>query len=348
MVNQNWKRNYVLRVAAGVVLMAVIIGHGLPVRAGGDARETFRQGVELYNEGKFDEAAKSFEQAYKLKPTYKLLFNIGQAYAAAKKYALAIQAFERYLVDGGDNVTDDRRDEVLREIGKLRPLVGFLAVDGREGLTVRVDGVDRGQTPLKSKVMLTVGHPHKVEVFDGEELVLVRELSVYGGMVETVNVSEQKEESTVAPPPTSLPVTEQTEETIDEQTESETEAVPEKKRLGKMKLIGIASLAAGGAALLAGGAFGILSLVQNSTLEKACPGGNCSPTREGEVETLGKFALATDILLGVGGAFAAAGLVLFFLPEKKEKGPADENVQQGGPEVSIVPLPGGLAADIRF
>ena len=43
------------------------------------ARAKFNEGVGLYNNEKYAEAAKAFEEAYALKPIYKILYNIGQA-----------------------------------------------------------------------------------------------------------------------------------------------------------------------------------------------------------------------------------------------------------------------------
>ena len=47
------------------------------------ARQHFEDGSRLYDLGKFRDAAREYEEAYKYKPDPALLFNIGQAYRAA-------------------------------------------------------------------------------------------------------------------------------------------------------------------------------------------------------------------------------------------------------------------------
>jgi hypothetical protein len=300
-----------------------------------DARTLFKEGVAAYNAGKFEEAAAAFEGAYDLKPTYKLLFNIGQAYAAIKKYDLAIQAFERYLVDGGDDVTEDRRDEVLREIAKLRPLVGFIDVDAPSGVTVFVDGKDRGKTPLPSKIMATVGHVHMVVLKKDGEVVHTRKLSVFGGTVETVEYEEKKE---VAPPP---PEPEPRPESLPlEDTEEESEP------LSTTKLWGWVAVGVGAGLLAGGGVTAVLASVQDGNLGEACPDAHCAPRRQGEIDALNGLALTTDILLAAGGVLAAAGIVLLVLPEKEESETAPG---EGGPvEIVVLPSPTGVSATLTF
>jgi hypothetical protein len=154
-----------------------------------DARAAFQQGVKLFEQKQFSAAADAFEQAYSLKPSYKLLFNIGQARAAARQYDLALVSFERYLVDGGDEIDDDRRTEVLGELAKIRPLVGYIEVEAPAGLEVRVDGAERGETPLPGKLLVTVGIPHRVDLLENGSLLLTQEIRVSGGMAETLRFS---------------------------------------------------------------------------------------------------------------------------------------------------------------
>jgi len=314
------------RTMTGLVVAVFVTLTATSEVRGQDARTTFREGVGLYNDGKYSEAAEKFKAAYEMKPIYKLLFNIGQAYAAEKKYDLAIQAFERYLVDGGDDVPEERRDEVLQEIGKMRPLVGFLGVEAPEGLTVYIDGEERGQTPLKAKIMMTVGHPHKVELRQGDEVVKSQELSVYGGMVETVKYEEAKPEAELG-------------EVVLEEEPVPVEEEPEKEPLSQLKVWGWVALGTGAAVLAGGGAVGVVALMQDNAMDQACPDGTCAPGRQGEVDALSKLALTTDILLIAGGVIAATGLVLLVVPDNKEK---------AEPEVSVYALPGGLGATVRF
>jgi hypothetical protein len=308
-----------------------------------DARAAFQQGFKLYEQKQFSAAADAFEQAFALKPSYKLLFNIGQARAAARQYDLALAAFERYLVEGGDEIDDERRTSVLAELSKLRPLVGFIEVQAPAGLTVRVDGAERGTTPLKGKLMLTVGLPHKVDLLQSGKLLYSQEMQVSGGLVETLRWAPSRQD-----PPVEAPTAA---EEGDGDPGGEPVQGPEPAPLpedssggGSLKIWGWVTLGAGAAVLIAGGITGGMALSQSGKLEEACPDGGCSPSRSGEVDALGSMALTADILIGVGAAAAVAGAVLLLLPGGGEEAAGDPDEAA----MRVVPAPGGAALQGRF
>jgi len=61
------------------------------------ARQHFDDGSKLYDLGKFRDAAREYEEAYKYKPDPALLFNIGQAYRAAGDAEAALTAYRSFL-----------------------------------------------------------------------------------------------------------------------------------------------------------------------------------------------------------------------------------------------------------
>jgi hypothetical protein len=334
------------RCTIGALLAALWLG-SIPGPASADgtaqARAAFQQGFQLYEQKQFSAAADAFDQAYALKPSFKLLFNIGQARAAARQYDLALMAFERYLVEGGDDIDEERRSEVLGELSKLRPLVGYIEVQAPAGLTVRVDGTERGTTPLRGKLMVTVGMAHKVDLLQLGKVLLSQEVQVSGGLVETLRFAmpgrgPEPEGGTPAAagesgPPDASPA-----------EGPEPAPLPEEEDGGGLKVWGWVTLGAGAAVLVAGGVVGGLALSQSGKLEEACPDGGCSPARSGEVDALGSMALAADILIGVGAAAAVAGAVLLLLPDKGEGGAGDGD----GTALRVVPAPGGAMLQGRF
>lgn len=297
----------------------------------GDARAEFAQGVELFKEGKYVEAAAAFQRAYALKPAYKLLFNMAQAHAAAQQYDLALEEFGRYLAEGGDDVSVERRDEVVKELERLRPLVGYVEVEAPDGLLVRVDGADKGRTPLEGKLLVTVGKAHEVVVLSGQEVVFRRKVNVMGGMVETVKVDVRQ-----AAAPAAAVKPSAAEEPAPAAKEPKAE---EEQGKGKgLAVYGWVCVGVGAAALVGGAVVGGLALDQSNTLEESCAGGGvCAPARAGEVEALERMALTADVLFGVGGAVAAAGVILLLLPDKGESD-----------QVTVWPAPNGVAARVTF
>src|SRR5262249_13662226 len=69
-----------------------------------DAQAAFRAGVDLYTAGDYPAALEEFERAYRLAPTYKILFNLAQVAYQRRDYVLASRYFNRYLDEGGDAI----------------------------------------------------------------------------------------------------------------------------------------------------------------------------------------------------------------------------------------------------
>jgi tetratricopeptide (TPR) repeat protein len=84
------------------------------------ARASFTEGVTAFDAGNVSDALVLFEQAYALRPSFKILFNIAQAQAEVGFTEKAIRTFEKYLEDGGDAISEERRTKVEAEIVRLR------------------------------------------------------------------------------------------------------------------------------------------------------------------------------------------------------------------------------------
>lgn len=81
------------------------------------ARELFREGDRAYAEARYEDALARFEEAYRLSPRPRLLFNIGNALERLGQLADAADALERYLPDAKPNELDvlQKRIDNLRK-----------------------------------------------------------------------------------------------------------------------------------------------------------------------------------------------------------------------------------------
>ncbi len=90
-----------------------------------------------------------------------------------------------------------------------------------------------------------------------------------------------------------------------------------------LKTLGFVGLGVGAAGLVVGGIAGGLALGKHSDISKQCPGGSCPSNAgsalRGDVDSLHTLALASDVAFGVGGALAAAGLVLVLTGPKANR-----------------------------
>ena len=69
-----------------------------------EAMARFKRAVELYEEQDFRSALIEFKEAHRLAPTYKILFNIGQACYQLQDYVCALQSFDSYLAQGKQDI----------------------------------------------------------------------------------------------------------------------------------------------------------------------------------------------------------------------------------------------------
>jgi hypothetical protein len=123
-----------------------------------EAMAHYQRGIELFQkESAYDAALVEFERAYKLAPTYKLLYNIGQVNRQLNDYAKAMDAFDRYLREGGNEIATDRKIEVRAEIVKLSGRVARLEVRSNGTGEVSVDDVSVGTYPLAAPIIVNIG-----------------------------------------------------------------------------------------------------------------------------------------------------------------------------------------------
>ena len=137
---------------------------------------------------------------------YSVLYNIGQAHAALGHPAEAVQIFERYLVEGGNRLSQARRDEVRALIASNRARLSELRLRGWGDATrVWVDGVEIQRAALAEPLLLTLGN-HRVLSSNGGNFPTAQEVDVTaGGLAELM----LRPEPLVAKEPTPSPVTAQ-------------------------------------------------------------------------------------------------------------------------------------------
>jgi len=191
---------------------------------GSDAREFYNQGIEKFNSQKYSEAAVAFRKAYELKPSWKIWFNIGQSEAAARRFGLAWEAFEAYLLGGGDEIPAERSDYVLKEISRMKILVGLVTVNAPAEHEVHVDGAKRGVTPLPGPVRISAGNREVALIRNGKEIAR-KSFYVIGGRQSKIDF-EIMDKKAPPPPPVIEPETKPAEEPVQE-TEPAEEAAEE-------------------------------------------------------------------------------------------------------------------------
>jgi len=133
------------------------------IKAKYQAQVLLDEGTAAYGRGDYATALDKFGAAYRIFPSPKLWFNIGQANRDLGRPVEAVEAFDRFLRDASDapaeTVTEARQSasELKKKLGRIEV---NCATDGAE---ITVDGKQIGSTPLGEMVWTTPGR-HQVAV----------------------------------------------------------------------------------------------------------------------------------------------------------------------------------------
>jgi hypothetical protein len=301
-----------------VIILNIYFTQGFASDTSSEATKRFEEGKSYFKQGKYRDASASFRAAYELKPSWKLFYNIAQSDAAARNYGCALEAFERYLSEGGDEIPVDRENAVIREISTLKNKVGSVQLSAPSGASVWVNDIHRGVAPLPGTLRIAAGREQRLLVKQGDDVLLDRVIRV--GVGENLKMTaEAKGDSTP------VGVSEQT-------TEAAAPAEIPDAAQWPLGIIGWSLVGTGGAMLLGSAITGCL--------DKVCtdPGAR---DRHDRARTLG---VVTNVLLSGGAVVAAAGLSFLIVDYKKQK--AEK------PALSVIPAaePGmtGLILKGRF
>lgn len=236
-----------------------------------DAKDYFQQATEQFATGDYEKAVVYFRKANELKSSWKLWFNIGQAEAACRNYGRALEAFEKYLALGGDNIATARFDEVVAEMRRLRELVGNIIIaGGPPDAMVLVDGVSRAELPLNVELRVAAGIPHTIEIVDSNAIIHRQTVTVGSTSSVTINLADESNGRTstdeiIGPVETdTIPV--ETEPA--ENTESAKEAVSKDPALRPIRISLITTL---GLAVVTGGlgvGFGVAAGKKETELDQ--------------------------------------------------------------------------------
>jgi tetratricopeptide (TPR) repeat protein len=301
-----------MRLSVFIPFLGFALLMGVSARAETDsdreAKAAFVRGKELFHSKEYSEAAEAFREANRIKPSWKILYNIGQSEAAAKQYGLALESFESYVVKGGDEIELERQEEVQREIARLKGLVGYLAVSAPKSAKVWINQRERGTAPLPGKIRVVAGVVHRLVIRLNDEVLIERSIRVGSG--ETLAIlAERADEKTepVEEPSAKEPI----------ESESQPEAIDHGPSW--LSPTGWSLLGIGAAALIAGTVTGSVTMAMADDIKNVCKdnGDVCPDSEKDDADKAENLALATDILLPIGGVLAAAGIVMVVVEKTK-------------------------------
>jgi len=307
--------------AAACFLAFFVCAHAAQGQEEGDkekAVEHFKKATALYDEGNYEAALVEFKTSYKVLPNWKLLYYIGLTRQALNDYVGAEKDFTAYLEEGKDKVPEDKRSSVEESLKKLSGYVGSILIRvDVDGADVFVNDALVGKSPLEGPVRLNLGNYRISTKKEGFE-DFIEDVELPGG--ETLELHVEMKAKAAAP----------SDKLVLEKPQTE----PEKKQKKPVKPAAFyAVVGLTGALLAATAVTGGLAVDTHNTFDN-------TPEQDWEkrldLRDKGqKLNTATDVLIGLTSASAAAMVVLAFFTDfrKKEKRAAG---------LMLAPGPGGF------
>jgi len=285
--------------------------------AGANARRFFQAAQQAFADGKFAEAARSFEEAFRIKPHPAPLINAGDAWEKAGEYALAARCFQKAL-NLPQSSERDRADAVDR-LSRLKPQLGELKLLGDASLRVRVDDEEfqAGDTAF------VFPGEHRVTLADVDG-AKVRNITILASGTRSIDVTTLKPEPGQAASAGAADA-------------SAGEAAPSAERRGFP--FGIPTMVGYGVAVLGAGAAVYFGLQTNAAESSF----NETPNRD-DYDRFNQNKLLTNISLGV--SVIGAGVGTYFLLQdlsKKKAAEAETADARRRVDVGVFPTPGGAA-----
>jgi hypothetical protein len=316
-------KNQVSFVVAAVALVAFATVARAQRKAEDEARAQFDAGVELFDSGMYEKAAIAFSRAYELKPSFKILFNMGQVENELGHFAAALNAYTRYLAEGGEQIDAARRAQVRTEIAWLNALVGSVVVGtDTSGAIVFVDGRRVGETPLNGPLFVDLGE-HEIRISRGTDEMYREIVTVAGGQRVTVSADNAHAVAAIdgtqpsGPPPRNEP-----------------------KRIWTWVAVGV-----GGVSAIAAAVTGGLAISGATDVKDKCDGKDCPLSVKDKARTVEALGNATNALVVVATVGIAAGVALWFLEPKWNR---DERTAQVTPIAVPTANGGAIAVAGRF
>jgi tetratricopeptide (TPR) repeat protein len=269
------------------------------------ARQAFQAGQQAFAEGRFEEAAKAFEEAFRIKPHANPLVNAGEAWERANQRLRAARVYQRVLEM--EQAGERDRSDATERLARLATELGAIVLVGDTGVRARVD---EDEFQAGNKVYVLPGE-HRVSLVDVEGGG-TGTLDLAAGAEKTVDLAKLRPRAPAEPAEPVQP------------DEPKPEPVEQGKKIGPVTLIayGVGALGLAGA-----GFFALRANSAANDFEDKFERGE--PNRE-EYDRFNQSKLFTNIGLGVGVVGVSVG-TYFLLRDLKRPAQAPDEAKGKAP-----------------
>lgn len=289
------------------------------------AKEAFQTAQRLYKEARYADAIVKFEEAYALKPSPVLFYNIGKCHEQLGDVPKALRSYRDYLRLSPEAKDKDTVSDAIANLErrlKEKGLQQLMVFADPATAVIEVDGKVLGNSP--ASIELTAGN-HKLSVkADGYETT-ERAFVMQTARATEMTINLRPVGTKLDPPPPPPPLVDVPKK--DEPKKDEPPKLTPKDTVVASSGTGVTKTAepakkgrlwtwvAGGVAVASVGAGAGMGVVARNTAEGIGPNTAIGQARA-QAESAQGLATGANIAYGVAGAAAITAVVLFFVEGK--------------------------------
>jgi hypothetical protein len=318
---------------AGLLLPGAVFAE-LPAAESPRARALFFEARRLMGERRWAEACPLLEESERLDPGKGTEFNLADCYEHTGRPASALALFERVVEESRRAGLPAHEARARSRAEAVAPRVPRLVVELADG--ARVDGLSLScdgralSAPLVSTVLPLDPGEHRIAARAPGRVAWETTIHLAEGASETVRVPPLAAIAPEAPPPVArsviapapAPTPSPVAPAPAPARSPGAPATPAPRRASPRRTVGIALTTTGAAAIIAGGVFGVLSLVARNDARASCSDvTNLCGTPDGvdaRAAAILRGNLATGLIAG-GAALLTAGLVVWLAPDHRRR-----------------------------
>ncbi len=293
-----------------------------------EAKRYFKAGVDFLHDpdgARYEEAYRSFKQAYAATPSWKILGNLGLSAMKLERLGDAIEAYEKYLAESGSEIDAAERSQIERDLRMIKASASTLVLTARGAEVTVTDQRQRSDGKMAvNGYTIAAGKTVTILVQAGRHSIDAR----YGGREERWDVELIAGKSTprtfggdtaAAPPPVASASTAATAAAAPPAAPPAEPPTDKPAPKSTLKTVGMVSMGVGGAMLVGGVITGLMGKSKLSRLESDCPNKRCAPDKQGDADSIATLQTTTNVLWIGGALVAGAGAAMFFVGRKQEQ-----------------------------
>ena len=315
-----------------------------------EAKKYFKAGVDFLHDpegARYEEAYRSFKQAYAATPSWKILGNLGLSAMKLERLGEAIEAYEKYLAESGTEIDAAERAQIEKDVRLIKAASATLVITAGATEVSLTDQRQRANgTMAVNGYVVPAGKTVTLVVQAGRISIVARQ----GAKEEKWDVELAAGQSTTrvfgtdaAPPPPASAAPSAASAAPATAAPPPPEPTSKPAPSSTLKTVGMVSMGVGGVMIVGGVVTGLMGKSKLSQLESDCPNKRCTPDKQSDADSIASLQTTTNVLWIGGAVVAGAGAAMFFVGKKQE---------QEGRFVRVAPIAsqggGGVFAVGRF